>query len=687
MSQDDLAKNKVSTRAQKEPEPLFFRAGVYFALLGIGHKTGIYKTLCDQLGPEDANAIMDMALFSIIKLNTGRYTYDDPNPSLSTVMFDHMAFSTPKVTDSFIAEMCTQRLAASGQDTAVQNAYLQNYAGAHPNCGVWLCLDCLPLSASSSTGCWYVRAVSALEGKPVYWTANQGLRPDSTALEKVLRTIHASGLQVLGVQVSSDMATPEMVATLRQLKLFYLLRLPSTNSCYQELLHLYAKELFWKFKYSFLSKVSDRVLFGFAAPVKVFADDAEESCVGLFFDGLKGAEGFKQKVSQYIDAEQAGEDVEEAQNDSEQWLFSSGFWAFASPAELSAADICERYELGELSYQPFLILKKLLTSEHEAAGAAAGSSGTAAIDLDDDFVALKSRLLLTFVYSALCYELSAVCRKLKISMPDLLENFESLLVFKVGYSNFFLQHNPDEETLQQLTECGLTSYALQYSCMEFSDRRLAKTNAYRELQLEPPPPRRPSRPPKAKSTDSNAAPAEAGAVKRGPGRPKGSKNKKTLASMDAAALMPLPDFQPVAKRGPGRPKGSKNKKTLAREAFEASLREEALCEQIKRGRGRPKGSKNKTTLAREAAEAAAAAREQELKQEVREQELKQEVKRGRGRPKGSKNKTTLAREAAEAALRAQSAKRGLGRPKGSKNKTTLEREAGLDLLPTPSAKL
>ena len=676
MSQDDLAKNKVSTRAKKEPEPLFFRAGVYFALLGLGHRTGIYKILCEQLGPEDANAIMDMALFSIIKLNTGRYTYDDSNPSLSTVMFDHMAFSTPKVTDSFIAEMCTQRLAASGKDTAVQNAYLQNYAGEHPNCGVWLCFDCLPLAASS-TGCWYVQAVSALEGKPVYWTATQGHSPDRTALEEVLRTIRASGLQVLGVLVSSDMASPDIVATLRQLKLFYLLRLPSTSSCYQELLHLYAKELFGKVKYSFLSKVSGRVLFGFTAPVKVFADDAEESCVGLFFDGIEGAEGFKQKVSQYIDAEQAGEDVEEAQNNSEQWLFSSGFWAIASAAELSAADICERYELGKQSYQPFLILKKLLIAEHEA-GAAAGQSSADAIALDDDFVTLKSRLLLTFVYSALCCELSAVCRKLKIGMPDLLENFESLLVFKVGYSNFFLQHNPDEETLQQLTECGITSYALQYSCMEFKSRRLAKTNACRELQLEPPPPRRLGRPPKAKSADSNAAPAEAGAVKRGRGRPKGSKNKKTLASMAAAALMPLPDFQPVAKRGPGRPKGSKNKKTLAREAFEASLREEALREQIKRGRGRPKGSKNKTTLAREAAEAAAAAREQELQQEV---------KRGRGRPKGSKNKTTLAREAAEAALRAQSVKRGPGRPKGSKNKTTLEREAASELLPTPSAKL
>ncbi|MDT3662623.1 MAG: hypothetical protein ROM54_03775, partial [Anaerobiospirillum sp.] len=55
------------------------------------------------------------------------------------------------------------------------------------------------------------------------------------------------------------------------------------------------------------------------------------------------------------------------------------------------------------------------------------------------------------------------------------------------------------------------------------------------------------------------------AVKRGPGRPKGSKNKKTLEREQAEATAKQEE-----KRGPGRPKGSKNKKTLEREAQAAS---------------------------------------------------------------------------------------------------------------------
>lgn len=77
----------------------------------------------------------------------------------------------------------------------------------------------------------------------------------------------------------------------------------------------------------------------------------------------------------------------------------------------------------------------------------------------------------------------------------------------------------------------------------------------------------------------------------------------------------------------GRPKGSKNKKTIEREAELAS---QGIAP--RRGRGRPKGSKNKKTLEREAMEAVSGVTK----------------KRGPGRPKGSKNKKTLERETAAA---------------------------------------
>ena len=74
------------------------------------------------------------------------------------------------------------------------------------------------------------------------------------------------------------------------------------------------------------------------------------------------------------------------------------------------------------------------------------------------------------------------------------------------------------------------------------------------------------------------------------GRPKGSKNKKTLEQEAALAAQGS-----TPKRGRGRPKGSKNKKTLELEAMKATN-----GNTVKRGPGRPKGSKNRKALEREA---------------------------------------------------------------------------------------
>ena len=98
-------------------------------------------------------------------------------------------------------------------------------------------------------------------------------------------------------------------------------------------------------------------------------------------------------------------------------------------------------------------------------------------------------------------------------------------------------------------------------------------------------------------------------VKKKPGRPKGSLNKKTIAAMEAKAKAeqealargePLPV---VEKPKIGRPKGSLNKSTIAAMEAKAKAEQEAIArgEPLpvveKRKPGRPKGSLNKRTIA------------------------------------------------------------------------------------------
>ena len=75
-----------------------------------------------------------------------------------------------------------------------------------------------------------------------------------------------------------------------------------------------------------------------------------------------------------------------------------------------------------------------------------------------------------------------------------------------------------------------------------------------------------------------------------------AKRKKKSSATDPKAETMIPSEEKPVRR-PGRPKGSKNKKTLEREA---EMRRLGIVAPPKRGRGRPKGSKNKKTLAREA---------------------------------------------------------------------------------------
>jgi len=86
----------------------------------------------------------------------------------------------------------------------------------------------------------------------------------------------------------------------------------------------------------------------------------------------------------------------------------------------------------------------------------------------------------------------------------------------------------------------------------------------------------------------------------------GQESQKTSTN---SAEITTPKDQPIEpKRGRGRPRGSKNKKTLERDAREAALA--AAKEPEKRKRGRPPGSKNKKTLARLAKEATESSQKQ-----------------------------------------------------------------------------
>ena len=233
--------------------------------------------------------------------------------------------------------------------------------------------------------------------------------------------------------------------------------------------------------------------------------------------------------------------------------------------------------------------------------------------------------LWTYLKSLLCYELKSYADVCNINTDDLIAELFKVRAFKeVNETNYQLvRYSVFRSALRLLYSIGVSSEALVRITNEISliaegnelpsDRTILAFDPHLELESLTP------------TQNSSVTPK-----KRGRGRPKGSKNKATLAK-EQAAQKQLTASAATEKRGRGRPKGSKNKATLAKEQV-AQDQLTASSATEKRGRGRPKGSKNKTTLAKEQAA-------QKLQTASSAPE-----KRGRGRPKGSKNKTTLANE-------------------------------------------
>ena len=225
----------------------------------------------------------------------------------------------------------------------------------------------------------------------------------------------------------------------------------------------------------------------------------------------------------------------------------------------------------------------------------------------------------------LCYELKSYADVCNINTEDLIAELFKVRAFKeVNETNYQLvRYSVFRSALRLLYSIGVSSEALVRITNEISliaegnelpsDRTILAFDPHLELESFIP-------------TQNSSATTE----KRGRGRPKGSKNKATLAKEQEAKNKETTTLA-TEKRGRGRPKGSKNKATLAKEQ-EAKNKETTTLATEKSGRGRPKGSKNKATLAKE----------QEAKN--KETTTLATEKRGRGRPKGSKNKATLAKE-------------------------------------------
>ena len=205
---------------------------------------------------------------------------------------------------------------------------------------------------------------------------------------------------------------------------------------------------------------------------------------------------------------------------------------------------------------------------------------------------IQSRGLACFIASILRREISIACEGIGQKPSMMFPQIERPALALMGNGTYKYISNMKEPLAELFKSVGFTTADFETIAGEVNEREKARGKGVSQYHRTPEEIRKAHSRLKASSRANGQSygeptlPSEDDRViqpARRPGRPLGSKNKKTLEREAAQKLNPAEPQK--AKRKPGRPPGSKNKKTLAREAAGNKT-------MPKRRPGRPVGSKD-----------------------------------------------------------------------------------------------
>ncbi len=467
-------------------------------------------------------------------------------------------------------------------------------------------------------------AVDASNGMPITWSVIEGNVPDCMAFDNILSQLKASGIKVKGVLLDRGFASEQIMKAITDLGLEYIIMLKGACNGYDEMFSLYADAI----RCNVMHLISRDGLYGCTSKARVFQKSSEPTTVGLFFHHLNATERSEHLNTQVFDAitdAKAAIDThrtpeidskfksivsivkgEKGQPDSvavnyAQWqkLFDSkGFFAIASSLELTASEMYPLYASRNASENAFTQVKSMLGFD-----TLRGHSDAS----------VEARIAVSFIASALRAQFVLACASAKSETNLMLGKLKRVAVVNGINGGFYSQFSGEKQVKSLFNVLGITNSDLsdlatqmnqisdRINISEFrtlcsfdKDGILSQSDRHHlSMQGET------IEPSCIVAKEFDTIP-----VKRKPGRPKGSKNKKTLEresdrhhlSMQGETIEPscivAKEFDTIpVKRKPGRPKGSKNKKTLERERHGDT---QALKPPAKRGR--PLGRKNNKTL-------------------------------------------------------------------------------------------
>ena len=561
-------------------------AGLYAAALGIGYQTDLYPILHKVYGPLYGNAIMDYALYSILDRSDSTLLF--PDQMADQVLFSGKPYSdswysklfkvfmTPELNHKFRIEWL-KHCAASGDtkvwlsidgsnnDCAVQDSELAEHGKAK--------------SRKSSKIVSYIWAVSVKTGMPITYFVNRGSVADTKAFHKVEAFLNGSGIEIEGIILDRGFCNFDVLKALKDAGRKYIIMLKSDTHGHTEMMKEYSETIRWRVPYI----IDGEGIFGISDEKQVFSLHPDKAFINLYFDASNGTErsltlirkiwaaekearerirqgkeaSIPSELSNYLSVKTEGDTQIIVRNETafQEDIDKKGYASIASSEDCGPEETNRLYHLRDVSEKQFMIMKSQMGYD------------TTRVHSD---ASIESRFAVCFVAAIMRSIIMNKCRELRFDTNRIIRELDNIsFLMMVGGEYETIRDHTDRQK-KILGAFGIRESDFDVFVQDVNTRMNSAINS--QVHRLPDDPNRYHRKkpgPKPKAKKQEAEPAE----KRRPGRPKGSKNKKTLEKEKALAVA-----QGDEKRGRGRPKGSKNKKVDVVE---------------KRRPGRPKGSKNK----------------------------------------------------------------------------------------------
>ena len=614
---------------EKENAPHYqYNVGMYAMTLAVSHSAGLYPALHEAFGPLYGNMLLDFAMYSIMERSNVAYRF-------KPAMEHEVIFSKERKDDDWLSQAFNSLITIDMihqfrilwvrecRRRGIQKVWI-SLDGTNNDCECRISeLPCKAenKSGTNKTAVSYMYAVDAVDGRPVTFFTYYGDEVDPKAFAEMCEFLTNSGLEIEGVILDRGFLTHAVLELIASHNLQFVIMLKNDTYAHTHMVIEHGEEIYWNVEHL----VGTDGLFGISdGPRKIFKDYEDSAYVNLFFDAKNGSgrkitftnklyqaiqdaqamadagmePAFTNGMDAYLRAEKIPEEGRKEPGQSSQHaagaattyrilptdlcnriLYKKGFESIASSRDLGPKEANRVYRLRDSSEKQYMICKSMeggrVFRVHTTEG-------------------IQSKGLACFVASILRREISLACEKNGQKPSIMFPQIERPALALMGNGTYKYISNMKEPLEKLFESVGFTTEDFETIAGEVNEREKARGKGVSQYHRTPEEIRKAHSRLKA-SSRASAQNSEEPELPSGddriikptrrPGRPPGSKNKKTLEREAAQKQNPVESQK--AKRKPGRPPGSKNKKTLAREAAGTGT-------SPKRKKGRPVGSKDKS---------------------------------------------------------------------------------------------